>query len=207
MTRQRNKSDFVSAAGTMLEIFETLQKLGVTDANWRRVLADEAQADRVATALRSSDAQAVGGAFAKYIEAGRFTYATEYLTSAKHVDLWWRKGDSIRGGFHVIDMARSYEEADLNAVLKGESQRSGRNIQLATAYELAAYAAYDEWNGSDSVIAFGSVLYKKDKDSGGVVACLSGNKGGMRILGISRERTTVTWQANDRVLCISTKVM
>jgi hypothetical protein len=153
MARKHNDSDFVSAAGTMLEVLVALQKLGVTDADWRAVLADKARAAEVAATLRRNLPEvAQGKSFAELVTDGRFTY----VNPATHVDSnWTNKGDRVRGRFHPLRMSGTYREGDLAPALAAEGQRIGEKLMLANGYELAHYAS-NGWNGTDAVVAWGS---------------------------------------------------
>jgi hypothetical protein len=150
MTRSGSKSEFVSAAGTMLEIFLALQKLGATDDDWRRILSDPDVAADVYAALRRHKVVGANATLADVIAAGNFG-ATSALFSSVNLHRWSPLGDHARGALQSINMRLPlYSPAE--ALL--EAARIP-GLYVANGYELALYAQ-TQWNGQDFVIAFGS---------------------------------------------------
>ncbi len=150
----------------MLEVFTKMQKLGVKDANWRRVLSDSAFADRVAAVMLDAKSASVAAAFDDLVKAGKFTYVNPGFQPENDARWYDTKGDRVRGRFELVRMGRNYREPDANAEA---AKVSGRRV--ANAHEVAAFAAlgvqngkkpsdpsdHNGWNGTDWVVAFGSL--------------------------------------------------
>jgi hypothetical protein len=198
MSRKRpNDSEFLAALGPAFEIFATLQRLGVRDADWRLVLSSPEQAAEVAAALRART-------YSIPLPTRLFDEIDPAFERSKDLS-WADLGENVRGAFHLVCMntvweglhGLYYQAASVTSVIEQEMARSGLNLRPATAYELAVYAGA-EWDKRSAIVAFGSMCSQRRN---GGYAWISG-EGTSRIARIADGLTN--WRRHeDFVLCVS----
>ena len=111
---------------------------------------------------------------------------------------WTDKGDRVRGELILVDIGGDYTEFELLPALARESDRLGRTLRAATAYELAYYASHG-WNGIERVVAFGSSFRDLKPNCARCVATLRSPDGHR---GLSAYVANITRPRLDLVLCV-----
>jgi hypothetical protein len=138
----------------------------------------------------------VNGRFAELVAAGQFRYAHHFFDD-KDAYLWAvGRGDRVRGEFVVIKVRTPlyWEEDMANWV----AEMKGR-VVLATAYELAAFAASKRpprWDGQSKVLAFGSQLFR------GAVPMVELDDEGDRVLSFETQHPSGMWRNDGSILCV-----
>ncbi len=205
-----------------LRIYKVLEGHGVTDVDWANVVRDDLFAAAVAHVLHGVKPEVARIAFSELVTSSSFTTVNVFF-EPEHDDHWTDKGDRVRGEFHVLRVGKAYHEGDLALALEHDeaalTRKRGCKVQLsvATAYEQVAFAVMglernkktglcvsdqDGWNGTDTVIAWGSRCIGPSGDLD--VPCLWGVRGDGK--GLSLRRAGLTWTAYDLVLCVIEKV-
>lgn len=91
--------------------------------------------------------------FEEHLRASNLAYVSDRF-ECQYDRIWVNKGDRVRGELVVLPAPQGWESTQ--SIL--ESHRcNGWQVEYATAYELAAFAADPAgWNGQDIVMAPGS---------------------------------------------------
>lgn len=157
-----------------------------------------------------SDNHSATDAFDELIKAGKFTYISPAFWP-QNDSRWTNKGTVAASEFYVLNMGRNYSESDVDPALQRASQLLNRPLRFATAVDLPGFAALglknskspsdnsdqNGWNGSDTVVAFGS-SYAAPDDSRFVPWLW--NDGDKRRLVLSW--AVNLWFERDLVLCV-----
>ena len=205
MCRKRTKSDVLSGLGIAFEVFSTFQKLGVTDADWRRNLSDDKHATTVAAVLRSGDPDMDENSFPRLLKSLMAVGTIDTFDTYFKLEFdarWTNKGDHHSGEFYVYSPERydpkafTYSIGTVAIGLEAEAKRVGKGLTHATAYDLAYFAGHGWDLAIGEIVAFGSSF--EDTDGKRQVACL---RGGV-IRQLTLELADKTWDRRVNVLCV-----
>ncbi|GEM_PF-2107742 len=205
MSRRRTKSDILSGLSIASKVFSKFHKMGVTDADWQRILSDDVYAARVAAIIRSADPELDENSFPELLKTlmavGTIDTFDSYFKPA-YGFMWTNKGDHHSGEFYVYSPERSdrnaltYSVGNVAIWLEDEAQRVGKGLRHATAYDLAYFAGHGWDLAVGEIVAFGSSL--EDTNGKRQVACL---RGGV-VRQLTLEPADKTWGRRVNVLCV-----